>query len=121
MRIYYASLTGNVRRFIRKLGADATDINDCPIADAPYILVCYTFGFGAVPKEVSEWAARNSEYLRGVAVSGNRNWGENFGQAGDIISKQYGVPLLHKFELSGNDEDIRIFKERAERLCDITN
>ena len=121
MRIYYASMTGNVRRFIAKLGVEATDINTNPIADTPFILVCYTFGFGAVPKEVSEWLARNNGNLRGVAVSGNRNWGGYYGLAGDIISKQYGVPLLHKFELSGNDDDVRIFKERAERLCDTTN
>ena len=121
MRIYYASMTGNVSRFIAKLGVEATNINTNPTADTPYIFVCYTFGIGQVPAQVSEWLRRNSEYLRGVAASGNRNWGDHFGRAGDIISKQYGVPLLHKFELSGNDDDVRIFKERMERLCDTTN
>lgn len=121
MRIYYASMTGNVRRFISRLGVEATDISTNPIADTPYIFVTYTFGFGGVPKEASDWLARNGEHLRGVAVSGNRNWGDFYGMAGDTIAKQYGVPLLHKFELSGNDEDVRIFKERAEMICDTTN
>lgn len=121
MLIYYASLTGNVRRFISKLGVEATDINTHPLADTPYILVCYTFGMGQVPAEVSDWLQRNSRYLRGVAVSGNKNWGDFYGRAGDIIAKQYGVPLLLKFELSGNDEDVRIFNERVRRLCGTTN
>lgn len=121
MQIYYASMTGNVKRFIAKLGVEATDIDTNPVANAPYILVCYTFGMGQVPAEVSEWLQRNYKYLRGVAVSGNQNWGDFYGRAGDIISKQYGVPLLHKFELSGNAEDVRIVCERMRRLCDTTN
>ena len=121
MRIYYASLTGNVRRFVSKLDADSTDILSAPKADKPYVLITYTFGFGDVPNEVKRWLADNHSLLRGVAVSGNRNWGERFGAAGNRIAKQFGVPLLHKFELAGTDEDVRIFKERLAVLCDTTN
>lgn len=113
MRIYYASLTGNVRRFIAKTGADATEIVSDMIVDEPFILVTYTIGFGEVPQAVAEFLRTNGDYLRGVAVSGNKVWGANYGKAGDIIAREYGVPLLLKFELSGTNEDIRIFNERV--------
>lgn len=121
MKVYYASLTGNVRRFIAKCNVDATPISDAPLTQEPFVLVTYTFGFGGIPKEVSEWLNVNYRNLRGVAASGNRNWGEHYGMAGDTIAKTYNVSLLHKFELAGNDEDVRIFKERLASLCDITN
>lgn len=119
MRIYYASMTGNVRRFVSKLGVTATDIMTAPSAAEPFVLITYTFGFGEVPREVQRWLTDNHALLRGVAVSGNRNWGGYFGGAGDIIARQYGVPLLHKFELAGTDEDVRIFNERMAVICDI--
>lgn len=121
MKVYYASMTGNVRRFLGKCGIDAIPISDAPLTQEPFVLVTYTFGFGAVPKEVVAWLNANNRNLRGVAASGNRNWGDYFGMAGDTIAKTYNVPLLHTFELAGTSEDIRIFKERLASLCDITN
>lgn len=121
MKVYYASLTGNVRRFLAKCEIEAIPISDAKLAQEPFVLVTYTFGFGAVPKEVVAWLNANHRNLRGVLVSGNRNWGEYFGLAGDTIATTYNVPLLHKFELAGNDEDVRIFKERLAMMCDITN
>ena len=44
----------------------------------------------------------------GVISCGNKNWGAAFGQAGNKISDRYGVPLLHKIELSGNKKDKEI-------------
>ncbi|GMK47617.1 hypothetical protein PghCCS26_47470 [Paenibacillus glycanilyticus] len=49
--------------------------------------------------------------LRGVAASGNRNWGANFGRAGDIICEQYCVPLIVKFELAGNENEVQFFND----------
>ncbi|RDV27754.1 class Ib ribonucleoside-diphosphate reductase assembly flavoprotein NrdI [Lysinibacillus capsici] len=121
MRVYYASMTGNVRRFIQKTGLDTTDISCNPNPKEPFVLVTYTFGFGAVPKEVDAWLTQNYKLLKGVAVSGNRNWGDNYGKAGDLIARKYNVPLLHKFELAGTDEDVQIFNERLLMVCDTTN
>lgn len=118
--IYYTSLTGNVRRFIGKVGLPAETITPDIIAPTPFVFITYTIGFGEVPKGVADFLRMNSENLRGVAVSGNRIWGANFGRAGDIIAREFGVPLLHKFELSGCAEDVRIFTERMIE-CDIYN
>ena len=121
MKVYYASMTGNVRRFIRKTGVDATDIKDDSTPTEPFVLILYTFGFGEVPTEVDAWLTHNYRLLRGVAVSGNRNWGDNYGKAGDKVSRRYGVPLILKFEQAGTPEDVRLFKERLAMICDTTN
>lgn len=71
MKVYYASMTGNVRRFIAKTGVDASDIKDDSKPTEPFVLVTYTFGFGDIPAEVDAWLTHNHELLRGVAVSGN--------------------------------------------------
>lgn len=120
MKIYYTSLTGNVRRFIAKTGLAAKEITAGTIVDKPFILVTYTIGFGDVPDIVTTFLRSNSDYLRGVAVSGNRVWGANYGHAGDIISRTYLVPLLLKFELSGTSADVQTFTERV-IACDTYN
>lgn len=121
MKVYYASMTGNVRRFLAKTGVDAIDIVNSPKSTEPFVLVTYTFGFGDIPAEVDAWLTQNYKLLRGVAVSGNRNWGDNYGLAGDKISQRYGVPLILKFEQAGTPEDIRIFTERLAIICATTN
>lgn len=120
MMVYYASLTGNVRRFVAKTGLAAEEIQPGLIASVPFILVTYTVGFGGVPAKVSKFIEVNGHLLRGVAVSGNRNWGDNYGKAGDIIAEQYSVPLLLKFELAGTESDVETFVKRVVK-CDISN
>lgn len=44
--------------------------------------------------------------LRGVIASGNRNFGEAYGRAGDVIARKCGVPWLYRFELMGTQSDI---------------
>lgn len=55
----------------------------------------------------------NHQYIRGVAASGNRNWGLNFAKAGRTISEEYNVPLLMKFELHGKNKDVIEFKNKV--------
>ncbi|RKD25835.1 ribonucleotide reductase assembly protein NrdI [Ammoniphilus oxalaticus] len=117
MMIYFSSMTGNVRRFVKKTGLPVKEIMPGTIAEEPYILITYTFGFGEVPTPIREFLNSNGHLLRGVAVSGNRNWGANFGMAGDLIAEEFEVPLLHKFELSGTAQDIEQFKREVELLC----
>lgn len=59
--------------------------------------------------------------MEGVASSGNRNWGANFGKAGELISKQFMVPLLLKFELSGTKRDVEIFEQEVAKINERTN
>lgn len=62
---------------------------------------------------MADFLAANSAYLAGVAASGNRNWGDNYAKAADIIATQYGVPMVGRFELAGTDADVRQFIERV--------
>ncbi|MGO0707830.1 class Ib ribonucleoside-diphosphate reductase assembly flavoprotein NrdI [Bacillus velezensis] len=116
MLIAYYSLTGNVRRFVAKTGLAAVEIKPSLMIAEPFVCVTGTYGFGQVAGTVSDFLANNSEYLAGVAASGNRNWGDNFGKAADVIAAQYGVPAVGRFELAGTDADVRQFIERVNAL-----
>jgi len=121
MILAYYSLTGNVRRFIGKLrwppDRVAEIVTGRESVAEPFILVTPTTGFGQVPRPVAEFLTGNSEWLRGVAASGNRNFGPMFAKAGDILTEQYDVPLLLRFELAGTDEDVRNLIEGVTWLC----
>ena len=113
MKIVYTSRTGNVQSMIERLGiADAIKIGEGvdKVAEE-YILFTYTDGYGEVPLEVEEFLSNNSENLKGVIASGNTGYGEAFCAAGDVISNQYNVPLLYKFEDEGTEEDVEKIKE----------
>lgn len=109
--VCYVSKTGNVERFISKLGMKAIKVKEnMKIADN-FIFVTYTTGFGQVPEDALGFLKNNYHKLLAVAASGNRNWGQNFARSADIIAKMYQVPMLYKFELSGTEKDIIQFKE----------
>ena len=116
MNIVYASKTGNVRRFIEKLGMDNVQIHDSLVLSSPFILVTYTTGFGQVPESVIHFLKRNYQYLRAVAASGNKNWGYAYAKSADIIADLYEVPVLYKFELSGTQSDVHTFQERVKNF-----
>ncbi|PFF51954.1 MULTISPECIES: class Ib ribonucleoside-diphosphate reductase assembly flavoprotein NrdI [Bacillus cereus group] len=110
MLIVYASKTGNVKRFVGKTGLETVQISEELMVNEKCVLITYTTGFGAVPEEVSAFMKKNSKNVVGVVASGNRNWGDMFGASADKISKQYGMPVLMKFEMSGTNNDVELFK-----------
>ena len=79
--------------------------------DFDYILITPTIGFGKVPEDVERFLKENYKYLKGVVGSGNKNWGNRFAKASEIISEQYNVPLLMKIELHGNTKDLIKFRK----------
>lgn len=117
MLIVYDSMTGNVKRFIQRLNMPAVQIHDELLLDKEYVLVTYTTGFGKVPERVAKFLERNYDRLKGVAASGNRNWGDKFGASADRIAEAYKVPVLSKFEMAGTNKDIEFFKERVLELA----
>ena len=68
MLVVYASLTGNVRRFVAGLGAPAVAFDAQPAVAEPFVFITYTIGFGAVPAGVDEWLQANRANLRGIVV-----------------------------------------------------
>lgn len=118
MYIYYDSKTGNVERFIRKVSMlrnwHFIRITEGFKPEHSGHLITYTTNFGDIPRLTSHFMQEYARMIKSVSVSGNRNWGKLFGQAGDQISKNYGIPLLVKFELSGLPEDIESLINRIE-------
>jgi protein involved in ribonucleotide reduction len=111
MIITYDSMTGNVERFVQKLGFECIRVQENLILDKPYVLITYTTGFGQVPAKVLAFLNNNRSGLYGVAASGNRNWGDNFARSADLIAEQHQVPVISKFELCGTERDVEQFKK----------
>lgn len=109
MMVVYDSRTGNVARFVAKLGVNGLRLEEHTVVDKPFVLVTYTTGFGEVPEKVRRFLVRNHACLKGVAASGNRNWGRMFAASADAIAAAYQVPVLVKFELSGTSRDVEQF------------
>lgn len=130
--IYYSSHSQNTHRFAERLGIAALRIpvspqEAMPHADEPFVLITPTYaddvGRGAVPKQVIRFLniPENREWLRGVIASGNRNFGQFYGHAGNVIAQKCDVPLLYKFELSGTEEDINNVKQGMIKLWESLN
>jgi protein involved in ribonucleotide reduction len=117
--IAYDSKTGNVKRFVKKLSMRTVEIVDNLLIEEPFILVTYTTGFGEVPETTARFLERNYKFLKGVAASGNKNWGNNYAKSAELISMQYNVPIISKFELSGTNQDVARFLQEVEKV--VTN
>ena len=125
--VYFSSATENTHRFVQKLGFPSARIplrrTEEPLqVNEPYVLVCPTYGGGAsishqnsrpVPKQVIKFLndEHNRSLIRAVISGGNSNFGADFGKAGDVISVKCKVPYVYRFELLGNDDDIKICRE----------
>jgi len=115
MIVLYDSLTGQVKRFADRLGYQSENIKTYQLQEQkPMFLVTRSFNFGEVSRESSAFLDKYHHLVVGVAVSGNRNWGTNYGAAGDKIQKKYGIPLVLKFEASGLPNDVTFVKKWLE-------
>lgn len=104
--IAYASRTGNVRSVVSKLSQKSVEISEGLQLSEPYLLFTYTDGLGDVPSKVARFLEQNSEFCKGVVVSGNSNFGTRlFGAAGEKIASTYQVPLVRKLDLRGYQTD----------------
>lgn len=109
--IVYASRTGNVEWIVEQLKLPHKKIHPDLEVQEPYLLITYTDGLGTIPKQVEAFLKKNVSSCKGVVVSGNTNFGHhNFGGAGDKISSQYHIPLVHKIDLRGSKKDYEIIK-----------
>ena len=128
--VYFSSATGNTHKFVQKLGIPNARI---PIhrsepellVDEPYVLIVPTYGGGSsitgdksspVPPQVIRFLnnEHNRSLIRGVISAGNTNFGIDYGLAGEIVSEKCKVPYVYRFELMGNDEDVRIVRAGLE-------
>ncbi|HHT98679.1 MAG TPA: class Ib ribonucleoside-diphosphate reductase assembly flavoprotein NrdI [Acholeplasma sp.] len=113
MIIVYDSLTNQTKRFAEKIGLKVIDINAYDVIenDEKILLITRSYNFGEIPLTTISFLQKHANKVCGVAVSGNRNWGKNYGAAGDKIQAQYGIPLILKFEGSGMSHEVDILKK----------
>lgn len=132
--VYFSSASGNATRFVEGCRLDEFGIHTMRIplrpdepelhVDEPYVLLTPTYGGGtigkAVPVQVKRFLndERNRSGIIGVIASGNTNFGEAYGIAGDIIAAKCRVPLLYRFELMGTSEDTATVREGLRRFFD---
>lgn len=126
--VYFSSVSENTKRFVEKLGLNSvriplkTDEAANFTYDKDSVLVVPTYGSGeektTVPKQVIKFLnnPENRKHIKGVIATGNTNFGESYGLAGDIVSEKLGVPLIQRVELLGTPEDIELVKERLALL-----
>ena len=116
--VYYDSMTGNVERFIKKISRysdfEFIKIKPDTVVENFAHFITFTTGIGQVHKNTVKFLANANNFnkIRTVSVSGNMNWGENYGLAGDKISRKYNIPLIMKFELSGTYEEAQEYVKR---------
>ena len=114
--VYFSSSSENTHRFVQRLGLPAVRIplneRERIQVDAPYILIVPSYGgggtAGAVPRQAVRFlnGPHNRQRIRGVIAAGNRNFGDAYGRAGDVIAQKCGVPYLYRFELMGTPTDV---------------
>lgn len=114
--VYFSSSSENTHRFVQRLGLPAVRIplneRERIQVDAPYILIVPSYGgggtAGAVPRQAIRFLndPHNRQRIRGVIAAGNRNFGDAYGRAGDVIAQKCGVPYLYRFELMGTRTDV---------------
>lgn len=126
--VYFSSVSENTKRFVEKLGLHSvriplkTDEAANFTYDKDSILVVPTYGSGeektTVPKQVIKFLnnPENRKHIKGVIATGNTNFGDSYGLAGDIVSEKLGVPLIQRVEILGTPEDVELIKERLALL-----
>lgn len=121
MIVYFSTKTGNTKRFVEKIkNTDSICIQPNLIINKPFVLFTATYakndGSGAVHPSVIKFLNNNKNNIIAVVGGGNRNFGEHFAYAADIISYKCNIPILHKFELFGNDEDVEFIEYNMSKL-----
>lgn len=122
--VYYSGKTGNTKRFLERVESlqNLVPLKEDLTINTPYVLFSSSYadryGNNALPLPVKKFLESeiNQKNLKGVGTSGNKNFGENYGIAGDYISKKFNVPLLMKFELFGTKSDEEKYKEVMKSL-----
>lgn len=119
-QIVYYSVTGQTRRFVKKITSSAIEIephNPFIKMNEPFILIAPTY-----PEEMIEpindflETNRNINYCRGMFGGGNRNFGTAFCFTVRDLEQEYGVPVLHKFEFQGSEQDVEKLKKEIRKI-----
>ena len=106
---YWSSNSGGTRRVAEALTTDTVELADYDGA-SPYVLMCPTYDQprgGFTPGPVQQFLEEHARLMVGVLGVGNLNFQEYYCQAAIDISKQHGVPIVHRIDIMGTVDDYR--------------
>ena len=107
--VYWSSNSGGTRRVAEALNTNTVELADYD-GTSPYVLACPTYDQprgGFIPRPVQQFLEEYAHLMVGVIGLGNRNFQEYYCQAAIDISKQHGVPIVHRVEIMGSEDDYR--------------
>jgi ribonucleoside-diphosphate reductase protein NrdI len=101
------SMTGMGLKFAAKLGYPFFPIDAYVYQDGHQVLlITRSVNFGDITEPTRRFLDQFANQTIGMLVSGNRNWGKNYGAAGDKIQLEYKIPLILKFEGMGFPHEV---------------
>ena len=107
--VYWSSNSGGTRRVAEALNTGTVELAGYDGA-SPYVLMCPTYDQprgGFTPKPVRQFLEEHAHLMVGVAGAGNRNFGEHYCQAAIDISKRHSIPIVHRIDIMGTEDDYR--------------
>ena len=107
--VYWSSNSGGTRRVAEALSTNTVELADYD-GTSPYVLLTPTYDQprgGFTPKPVQKFLEEHAHLMVGVAATGNLNFQEYYCQAGIDISKEHGVPIVHRIDIMGSEDDYR--------------
>ena len=107
--VYWSSNSGGTRRVAEALNTNTVELADYD-GTSPYVLMCPTYDQprgGFTPKPVQTFLDKHAHLMVGVAATGNLNFQEHYCHAGIDISKQHNVPIVHRIDIMGTEDDYR--------------
>lgn len=123
--IAYYTVTGQTRRFIKKTGYQAYEINDAdPFHEMgrPFILIVPAYDDNMMDGVVDFLTFEsNRKNLVGIIGTGNRNFNELYIHTAKDLATGFKVPILYDFEFNGTPKDVERVKEIVQAYEPKTN
>ncbi|MGE6259244.1 ribonucleotide reductase stimulatory protein [Heyndrickxia sporothermodurans] len=121
MLIVYLSLTGNVKKFVDKLNMTSMELsytNPLIEVSEDFIVIVPSYD-EEITTTISMFVdyKNNETFLKGFAGSGSINYDKQFCFNAKDLAIRYSKPLLHTFEFSGTNNDVKKLIEEVNRLA----
>lgn len=119
--VVFYSVSGNVRKFVKKTGLKNTleidSNNPFQEVNEPFILIAPTYIKHSI-EQIWDFMEHkeNASLCIGIAGSGNLNFNNLYCYTAQDLSDDFGAPVIFDFEFSGFKKDIRKFLDVVENL-----
>lgn len=122
MKVVYFTVTGQTRRFVKKLAvSDPYEIDGIDPeheVNEPFVLIVPSYSDPAITEPVDEFLGygTNSKNLKGIVGNGNRNFAELFIITAKELAHKYQKPIIYAFEFNGTPRDVENFRKAVKKL-----